>query len=131
MYQNIKANKFTPTNESALQGYLYQIAKNKWTDFLRSSRYKNTSQMSESFHLKDEDNTLSEFDISEEEFNPQNLVMEAFNQLGDECKKLLEVYYFQKKSLREIAAVFHIGEASARNKKYRCIQKLRNLVSPN
>ena len=131
MYQNIKANKFTPTNESALQGYLYQIAKNKWTDFLRSSRYKKTSQMSESFHIKDEDNALSEFDISEEEFNPQNLVMEAFNQLGDECKKLLEVYYFQKKSLREIAAVFHIGEASARNKKYRCIQKLRNLVSPN
>jgi len=131
MYQNIKADKFIPTNDTALQGYLYQIAKNKWTDFLRSSRYKKTSQMADGFLIKDEDTTMVEFDISEEEYNPQNLAMEAFNHLGTECKKLLEVFYFQKKTLREIAAVFDIGEASARNKKYRCIQKLRNLVSPN
>lgn len=131
MYQNIKAGKFTPTNDTALQGYLYQIAKNKWTDFLRSSRYKKTAQMAEGFIIKDEDVSLIEFDISEEEYNPQNIAMEAFNHLGNECKKLLEVFYFQKKTMREIAAAFDIGEASARNKKYRCIQKLRSLVSPN
>jgi RNA polymerase sigma factor (sigma-70 family) len=131
MYQNIKADKFTPTNETALQGYLYQIAKNKWTDFLRSSRYKKTSQMAEGFLIKDEDTTMNDYDITEEDYNPKNLAMEAFSNLGSECKKLLEVFYFQKKSLREIAVVFNIGEASARNKKYRCIQKLRELVSPN
>jgi len=131
MYQNIKADKFTPTNETALQGYLYQIAKNKWIDFLRSSLYKKTSQIAEGFLIKDEDTTMNEYDITEEEYNPKNLAMEAFNHLGSECKKLLEVFYFQKKSLREIAVAFNIGEASARNKKYRCIQKLRELVSPN
>lgn len=131
MYQNIKADKFIPNNDTALQGYLYQIAKNKWTDFLRSSRYKKTSQIADGFLIKDEDTTMVEFDVSEEEYNPQNLAMEAFNDLGSECKKLLEVFYFQKKTLREIATVFGIGEASARNKKYRCIQKLRSLVSPN
>ena len=54
--------------------------------------------------------------------------MQAFKKLGKECKELLEVFYFEKKSLREIAAQFNIGEASARNKKYRCIQKLRSLT---
>ena len=131
MYHNIKADKFNPTNESALQGYLYQIAKNKWTDFLRSSRFKKTSQIADNFFIQDEDSNLTSFEISEAEYNPTQLAMEAFTQLGAECKKLLEVFYFQKKSLREIAAEFNIGEASARNKKYRCIQKLRDLVSPN
>jgi RNA polymerase sigma factor (sigma-70 family) len=131
MYQNIKADKFVPANDTALQGYLYQIAKNKWTDFLRSSRYKKTAHMSNTFQIKDEAADMMEFEISSEEYTAKNQAMEAFNHLGAECKKLLEVFYFQKKSLREIAAAFNIGEASARNKKYRCIQKLRALVSPN
>jgi len=131
MYQNVKADKFVPTNETALGGYLYQIAKNKWTDFLRSARYKKTAYMTDGFQIKDEDTVEVEFDNSSEEYSAQNQAMEAFRHLGAECKKLLEVFYFQKKSLREIAATFNIGEASARNKKYRCIQKLRELASPN
>jgi len=131
MYQNIKADKFAPSNNTAVQGYLYQIAKNKWTDFLRSSRYKKTAKMADGFQIRDEDAGEVEFDISTEEYTIQNQAMEAFSHLGAECKKLLEVFYFQKKSLREIAAAFNIGEASVRNKKYRCIQKLRELVSPN
>jgi len=131
MYQNIKAGKFTPTNQTALQGYLYQIAKNKWIDYLRSSRYKKTTQIEPDFQIKDEESSVLEFDVSSEEYSLQNKTTKAFNQLGVECKKLLEDFYFQKKSLREIAMSFNIGEASARNKKYRCIQKLRKLVVPN
>lgn len=131
MYQNVKADKFVPSNETALQGYLYQIAKNKWRDFLRSSCYKKTAQIADGFQIRDEDSSITEFDIPTEDSNQKNVAMEAFVHLGIECQKLLEVFYFQKKSLREIALSFNIGEASARNKKYRCIQKLRNLVSPN
>lgn len=131
MYQNVKANKFRPSNETALQGYLYQIAKNKWTDFLRSSRYRKTGHLKDGFQIEDEASLEDSFDIPLEENIKQAQAMEAFRHLGEDCKKLLEVFYFQNKSLREIAASFNIGEASARNKKYRCIQKLRELVSPN
>ena len=44
VWQNIKKGAFQPRNESALQGYLFQIAKNKWTDELRSARYKKTQR---------------------------------------------------------------------------------------
>jgi len=131
MYQNVKADKFVPASETALQGYLYQIAKNKWLDYLRSSRYKRTAHMADGFQIKDEDPAEVEFDIPSKDRNQKNVAMEAFVHLGNECQKLLEVFYFQKKSMREIALALNIGEASARNKKYRCIQKLRNLISPN
>ena len=126
-WQNVKDSKFVPKNESALQGYLYQIAKNKWIDFLRSSRFKKTVSIKENIQLEqteNEDPLVSNDDVK--------LALDAFNSLEDECRKLLTHFYFEKKSLREIAIAFSIGEASARNKKYRCINKLKALVkSPN
>jgi len=122
-WQNVKSGKFVPTNETALQGYLYRIAKNKWTDYLRSSQFKKTSSIGEGYEIPDE------FDeTSTDTYEQLNNAMEAFRQLGNECKQLLTHFYFEKKSLREIAMAFEIGEASARNKKYRCINKLRELA---
>ncbi|QNJ97146.1 RNA polymerase sigma factor [Constantimarinum furrinae] len=131
-WQNVKDGKFIPENETALQGYLYQIARNKWTDTLRSARFRKTSSLSNTFQLEG-----NSFEESDSETNAQNdlrltVAMESFQKLGEECKQLLRSFYFEKKSLREIAEVFAIEEASARNKKYRCIQKLRELtLSPN
>lgn len=131
-YQNIKADKFVPENETALQGYLYQIAKNKWRDVLRSSRFKKTAAFIDNVH--ETEDTL-ESDRTEEEIAQQERLattMEAFKKLGTECRNLLMQFYFEKKSLREISVKANYAEASARNKKYRCIQKLKELaLSPN
>lgn len=124
-WQNVKQDKFVPSNESALQGYLYQIAKNKWTDYLRSSHYKKTTSFSAGLQIAD--NYEGDEALSEKESN-MDLAMQSFEKLGAECKKLLSQFYFEKKSLREIALEFEIEEASARNKKYRCISKLRELT---
>jgi RNA polymerase sigma factor (sigma-70 family) len=126
-WQNVKNGKFVPTNETALQGYLYRIAKNKWTDHLRSSRYKKTSNILEGYEIPD---MVTE--AENDETQHMSSAMNAFQRLGSECKQLLTHFYFEKKSLREIAMTFEIGEASARNKKYRCINKLRELAkTPN
>lgn len=125
VWQNVKKGTFTPQNEGALQGYLYQIAKNKWTDVLRSSRFKKTQQGITSLHLM-------EYETVPDTTADENIrtVMTAFSELGEECKELLTRFYFSKMSLSEIASHFNIGEASARNKKYRCIQKLKVLSNP-
>jgi len=127
MYQNIKADKFIPENETALQGYLYQISKNKWRDVLRSSRFKKTAEFIDNVH---ETEDISDLKIIEETEQQERLAatMEAFKKLGDECRELLTQFYFNKKSLREISENAKYAEASARNKKYRCIQKLKELA---
>ena len=63
-----------------------------------------------------------------EEDNKLKATMGAFAKLGSECKELLTKFYFEKASLRDIASELSLGEASARNKKYRCIQKLREIA---
>lgn len=131
VWQNIKRNKFIPKNESSINGYLYTIAKNKWMDVLRSQGYKKTiitSQLNH-FEIKDEENNGIDDDI----LNDKRLegVMLAFKNLGDACKSLLRKFYFEKKSMNLIAEELSIDSASTRNKKYRCMQKLREIALKN
>lgn len=126
LWNNVRNGKFEPESDSALQGYLYQIAKNKWTDVLRSKRFKSTQTLTNerSMFLRQEDQ-----DIDETETDVKlNLAMEAFKNLGEPCKTLLKTFYFEKKSLREISSEMDIAENSLRNKKYRCMEKLRASV---
>lgn len=128
VWKNIKNDSFVPQNETALQGYLYQIAKNKWMDVLRSPRYKKTNLIPNEAVLTDkfeEQNNEEEQDIFGHKLKQ---AMDAFEQLGNPCKALLTTFYFENKSLREIADELQIEENTARNKKYRCMEKLREMV---
>ena len=128
VWENVQNNKFIPKNQTALNGYIYTIAKNKWLDYLKSAQYKKTNTL-DAYEHKIE----SETDMAYDAFDEQNdskleKVVTNFNDIDQACKNLLEVFYYESKSLREIAAKFNITEASARNKKYRCLEKLRALV---
>lgn len=131
VWEQVQDNKFVPKNESALNGYLYTIAKNKWLNHLNSAHYRKTNSYdSNNIHVLNEEST--EMNVELESNDDINEVASAFNRLGEACKKLLSAFYYDNKSLREIAKLFGITEASARNKKYRCTEKLRTLVvKPN
>lgn len=127
MWQNVKKDKFIPRNDTALQGYLFQIAKNKWIDVLRSSQFKKTASLTNRFDKVEGE--IDELREAQEE-NDLKLIstMTAFRDLGSECKDLLRRFYFEKSSLIDIANNLGLAEASARNKKYRCIQQLRKIA---
>lgn len=125
MWNNIRTASFEPQNDSALQGYLYRIAKNKWMDVLRSKRFKTTQSLSEerTMYLREDD------EIEDDGYSKKlDSTMAAFKDLGQPCKDLLKTFYFEKKSLRDIASELNIEESSVRNKKYRCMEKLRSIV---
>ena len=131
VWQNVKQDKFIPKSESSINGYLYSIAKNKWMDVLRSQGYKKTviaSQMSH-FEIKEEENNGLDDDILKNKRLED--VMLAFKNLGEPCKNLLSKFYFEKKSMNLIAKELKLDAASTRNKKYRCMQKLRQIALNN
>jgi DNA-directed RNA polymerase specialized sigma subunit len=59
-----------------------------------------------------------------------DLVIEEFEHLGDTCKRLLQLFYFEHKSWDLITEIMgYSTAASARNQKYKCDEKIRkNLV---
>lgn len=131
VWQNIKQNKFVPRSESSINGYLYTIAKNKWMDVLRSQGYKKTIVISQlnHFEVKDEENNGIDDDILKDKRLED--VMQAFKNLGEACKSLLRKFYFEKKSMNIIAEELSLDSASTRNKKYRCMQKLKEIALKN
>lgn len=125
VWRNIKLDKFQPRNETAISGYIFQIARNKWIDQLRTMKGKKM------LSVVDTDIPDIAEDILPEEADYLAQVKKQFSNLGDQCKELLGRFYYKKQNLREIAEHFSWTEASAKNNKYRCLQRLRNMVTKN
>ncbi|MEL6671200.1 MAG: sigma-70 family RNA polymerase sigma factor [Bacteroidota bacterium] len=129
VWKNVRQGKFTPQGPSSLDGYLYQIAKNKWLDFLRSGQVKKMASLEATVaHPPSVEPEL----LPEETEDPRlKQAMAAYGLLGDQCQLLLKRFYFDQKSLKEIAEEVNMAPASVRNQKYRCMQKLRSLTLEN
>ena len=120
VWQNIKAGHFVPQNGSSLEAYLFQIAKYKWYDNLKAAKKISKRPV--------EDNSFIESAYNEEEENYIEKVQQHFKNLGEPCRQVLTLFYFMKQSMNKIAATFSWTEATAKNNKYRCLQRLRNMV---
>lgn len=123
MWRNIKNDRFSSEGPSSVEGYLFQIAKNKWLDHLRSVRYKRTT-----FIQRELEAEPSELEEMEEKNKKVEILMDSIGQLGTRCQTLLKLFYFERRSFREIAAITGLDEASARNAKYRCQEQLKQIT---
>jgi len=121
VWQNIKAGRFVQQKDSSLEAYLFQIAKYKWYDHLKAVKKTSTEPV--------QDIPFFETLFNEEEENYIEKVQHHFEKLGEPCKQVLTLFYFMKQSMTKIAAAFSWTEATAKNNKYRCLQRLRNMVT--
>ena len=126
-WKKLCERKFKPEKKSDIEAYLFTIAKNRWIDLTRSvARRKTISINGDNVHLVvDESLDSQESDKKEIQLS---ITLTAFQNLGAACKDLLTQFYFHKIPLRIIAERLDMEEVSAKNKKYRCIQKLRQLA---
>jgi RNA polymerase sigma factor (sigma-70 family) len=128
LWSNIKKNKFNPESESAVNRYLFTIAKNKWMDHLKSPVYIKKAHLDKRVVMNEMEGA-SDLENREAEYEFKlSQAMDAFECLGDSCKIILTKFYFEKKSIKQIAVEMSLDPASARNKKYRCMQHLRERV---
>ncbi len=119
--------KFKPKRKGDIEAYLFTIAKNKWIDLTRKMAKRKTLSIEGNYlHLAVEDPAqTAELEKRETQIS---ITLSAFEKLGPACKDLLTQFYFYKIPLRRIAEKLDLQEASAKNKKYRCIQKLKELA---
>lgn len=119
-WQNIRAGRFVAQNSSSIEAYLFQIAKFKWYDYLKAAKKMTV--------VKEEEELTVEVTYNEEEENYIEKVQHHLKNLGEPCRQVLTLFYFMKQSMTKIAAEFSWTEATAKNNKYRCLQRLRNMV---
>ena len=124
VWRNIQLDRFHPQNGAGLDAYLFQIAKNKWMDYLRSGHYNKVVRMDTTTLSASTDDETPAW-----EHDYLAAVKKHFVGLGDNCKKILTLYYYDNESMKQIADQMNWTEATAKNNKYRCIQKLKELIN--
>jgi RNA polymerase sigma factor (sigma-70 family) len=102
---------------SKISTYVYSICQNLWRKELdRKKRLSNEE--------KDSSESL-DLDGPERE----KIIAKCMEQLGDTCRKVLMYYYFDELSMQEIADKLGFANTdTAKTKKYKCKQKLDELV---
>ena len=104
--------------------FLYSICRNLWLEQLRKD------QKSISF-IDPYSSLIADIISIDEETDPDvfETVNKAIETLGDPCKQLLECFYYENLSWVEIAtSLGYSSAASARNQKYKCLERIRKTV---
>ncbi len=107
-----------------LKTYLYSVCRRLWLKRLQQSqRYSPVIDNNETTIPVEDDLE------AHEKMNADFILMEnAISKIGEPCKSLLEAYYFQKKSMPEIADIFGYTNAdNAKTQKYKCLMRLKKI----
>ena len=119
VWRNIQLNRFQPRHESSPHAYLFQVAKHKWLDHLRASKRTQMIPLTGEEEIED---------LPEASLQQIADIKNSLTKLGELCRDTLERFYYLKQSMRTIAAARQWTEDTAKNNKYRCLQRLRELL---
>ena len=110
-----------------IKTYVYSVCRNLWLKQLRKKH--NYVEIDENFDFVEiKENALDSLVQNEQ----HELVADLMMQLGDECKKILQYYYFQKMRIKEIMQEMKlISEQVVKNKKGKCMKKLKESIFEN
>jgi len=123
---NVKEGKFEPQGGKTIGGYIFQIAKFKWLDKLKSKTHRSTVRL---VHENQPEQTAD--DYNEEEESRMQYLTELYKNLDDKCKAILNRFYYQKMSLEEIGSELDYDSGTVKTLKYRCMKKLKSFHSKN
>ncbi len=123
----VQAGKFR--GESSIRTFLFSLNKNIWLNELK--RKGRALAREEKYERQTDHNELTA-DMALELQQTKEGLMAVIGELGDNCKKILLLFYFENKSMKEILAELpYENEQVVRNKKSKCLKKLEQIISGN
>lgn len=112
---------------STIKTYIFAISRNLWLMKLKKNKKEiqvETAQM--------ESPIEEEFYKTLELTERKKLIRQLIGQLGEECQKILELYYFRKMRMVQIQKSLALtSEQVAKNKKSKCLKRIRKSVMEN
>jgi len=123
VWRNLKKFK----KEKNFKGWLFTIAKNTCFDFLRKKKKISTLSLEKYFYLVDL--SLLPNEISEKE-SLKEKIQEAIEKLSSKTREILNLYYNQGLTFREIAQTLNEPINTVKSRHRRAIEILRNRLKP-
>mgnify|MGYP000846828282 FL=1 len=122
LVENIKKGKIDSL-QSSLTTYLFGIG--KFMVFQKFKKEKRTIPTEDFKNLEYEEEEV------EEEISIQiQLLQKAFDKIGEQCKKVLQLFYYEEKKLDEIQIELGYSNKDVlKSQKSRCLKQLKDLAN--
>ena len=127
LHQNVQNGKLTNLTVP-LRTYLFQIGKNKIYDFFK--RAGKEVDIVCLLHLITSENELGDFDLIYEDEDSDSerkklIVYNTVSEMGSPCKEVLFYYFWDDKSMKEIAELMNYSSSDvAKTQKSKCMKKI-------
>jgi RNA polymerase sigma factor (sigma-70 family) len=121
-YDNVKSGKLENL-VSSVKTYLFAIGKNVARENMRKAKRAariNQEEWLKEYMVDEPDNRIEE--------NAFSTAKTALEKLGQPCQQLVQLFYYEKKSMEEISTLMNYKNAeTAKNQKCKCMARLRKL----
>ncbi|MBD2699302.1 sigma-70 family RNA polymerase sigma factor [Spirosoma sp. BT702] len=118
---NVETGKYQLQAGTRITTVVFEYCKRVWLTELGSARMRTRSTMPDTIDNPDLTNVVNDL----ERMDVVNAVRHSLHQLKEECRKLIEWFYVDELSLREIAERLGMKETSVKSKRYDCAEKLK------
>ncbi|HYF30764.1 MAG TPA: sigma-70 family RNA polymerase sigma factor [Chitinophagaceae bacterium] len=120
----VKQNKFR--GDSSIKTFLYSLNRHIWLNELKK---RNRMQVRNTKYEQGREQVEADVSTFIAGREARQQVMQVIDQLGESCKQVLLAFYYQDLSVKEMLAFLpYENEQVVRNKKYKCLKKLEELL---
>ena len=129
LMQKVKEGKFAITGENSVFKFLVNIGINNVCNFIRKHRpLTSKEEVTVALNLHD-DNQDVELSVDEQQQAQEEFLDRAFDSLPDTCKAIFKKFYWERKSMDEIADIIGYNTAdSVKSKKSNCMKKFKDFA---
>ncbi|GAB3991335.1 hypothetical protein GCM10028807_21180 [Spirosoma daeguense] len=120
-FLNVETGKYQFQESTRITTVVFEYCKRVWFTELGSARMRTRNAMPDTFDAVDTADVAKDL----ERMEVVNVVRQSLNQLKGECQKLIEWFYVDELSLREIAERLGMKESSVKSKRYDCAEKMK------
>jgi RNA polymerase sigma factor (sigma-70 family) len=130
----VQKDKFR--GESTVKTFLYSLNRHIWLNELKRrgravAREEKYSRM-DSFGEGGQERGVEDISQRIADREDKQKVMNLLEELGETCRKILLLFYYDNLSMREILEqTDYDNEQVVRNKKYKCLKQLEQLINSN
>ncbi|GAB3932313.1 RNA polymerase sigma factor [Larkinella terrae] len=122
-YVAVKSGRYQLSPSARLKSVLFEFCKRKWINELQSARYRHTQPL-EVYVDRSEDDPADALMAFSENVSKVNQLL---RRMGENCQRVIDLFYIQGKPLVEIARIMNYTPQTARTKRYECTEQLKKL----
>lgn len=124
LWERVRAGRFEYT--AKLSTFIYATVKNKWARELARKRREQPATEELDLATADGPSVIDQMIEGEQ----AERIRDALNRLGEPCKKLLMLYYWEELTMEEISEEMGFANAqTTKSKKYQCKEMLKKLLT--